>query len=125
MNRRAFLKTIAVTAGVVVLPWDFEDAEELRWAAFKQRLLKIAERGHDISKFVLFREEGGFRYCVLPIEDHPPLTWYQPWGKDVDVNLLERENRIYDLAGCSVCGQRTLQQHRQWCKRASSLFDME
>jgi hypothetical protein len=125
MNRRTFLKTVTVTASVVVLPWNFADVEELRWDAFKQRLLKIAEKGYDISKFVLHREDGGFRYCILPIEGHPPLTWYQPWGINVDVDVLEHENRIYDFAGCSGCGQRTLQQHRQWCNRASSLFDKE
>jgi hypothetical protein len=119
------LKTVTVAASAAVLPWNFADVEELRWTAFKQRVMKITERGNDVRGFTLYREVGGFRYCVLLVKDHPPMTWYQPWGRNVDVDLLEQENRIYDLAGCSVCGQRTLQQHRQWCRRASILFDIE
>jgi hypothetical protein len=125
MNRRAFLKSITFAASVAVLPWSFADEEELHWAAFSRRLNEVRERGYDITGFVLYREEEGFRFCVLQIEGHPPLTWYQPWGRTVDVGLLERENRVYDFAGCSLCGQRTLQQHKQWCRRASSLFDTD
>jgi hypothetical protein len=124
MNRRSFLRTAITTAGLAALPWKFPTTEERYWEEFHQRILKILERGYDVQGFVLYPEDEGFRFVTVNVKNQPPLSWYQPWGRSVDANKLEYENRIYDLTGCHECGEKTYSQHRQWCRRASYLFDV-
>jgi hypothetical protein len=116
---------MGITAvGLVALPLNLATTEERNWKAFRQRIRKLGERGYDVEGFALYPEREGFRFAVVSVKERAPLTWYQPWGRNVDASKLEYENRIYDFTGCHECGEKTYAQHWQWCPRASYLFEV-
>jgi hypothetical protein len=137
MNRRNFISTLALAAGATALPKFDTDPEQRYYDAFRERIIELVRDGYDVKRWELAREHDGFRLATVYV-GLPGLTtrrsgirngdhfveFYQPWGRNVDAKKLERENRIYEFAGCQDCGQYTNRQHRQWCPKASVLFDL-
>jgi len=123
MKRRNFLQLMTSTAvaAAVRLPLLESGTPSLcsvdsNYWALQQRIRQLVTQGYQVGNFTMDREEGGFRFSSIRLNDQAPLTWYQAWA----LMSHQRENIHYDFRTCD-CGAKTLTPHDWRCARATLL----
>jgi len=123
MKRRNFLQLMTSTAvaAAVRLPLLESGTPSLcsvdsNYWALQQRIRQLVTQGYQVGNFTMDREEGGFRFSSIRLNDQAPLTWYQAWA----LMTHQRENIHYDFRTCD-CGAKTFTPHDWRCVRATHL----